>query len=104
MLTFPENIRNASVREGEDAYRPHQINHLMSVFLAHSKAEIASDPGIRKLVQEQTTQWSEMVERHRKEEWKSMKQHVTDQEEILKQLLTTTQATQVRQLEAKHER
>ncbi|KAJ1528678.1 hypothetical protein ONE63_007072 [Megalurothrips usitatus] len=69
-----------------------------------NKEEVASDPTIRKLVQEQTAQWSEMVERHRKEEWKAMKQHVTDQEEILKQLLTTTQASQVRQLEAKHER
>lgn len=69
-----------------------------------SKAEVASDPTIRKLVQEQTAQWSEMVERHRKEEWKAMKQHVADQEEILKQLLTTTQASQVRQLEGKHER
>lgn len=102
MLIIAEIIRNVGERAGR-RFLP-TSDHLISVFLARSKAEIASDPAIRKLVQEQTTQWSEMVERHRKEEWKSMKQHVTDQEEILKQLLTTTQASQVRQLEAKHER
>lgn len=63
-----------------------------------------SDPVIRKLVQEQTAQWSEMVERHRKAEWRAMRQQVADQEEILKTLLTTTQASQVKALEAKHER
>ncbi|XP_034238363.1 1-phosphatidylinositol 4,5-bisphosphate phosphodiesterase isoform X2 [Thrips palmi] len=69
-----------------------------------SKEECMSDPVIRKLVQEQTAQWSEMVERHRKAEWRAMRQQVADQEEILKTLLTTTQAAQVKALEAKHER
>lgn len=48
-----------------------------------SKNELASDPQVRKLVSEQTSQWSEMVERHRKEEWETMKQQLTDQQVLL---------------------
>jgi phosphatidylinositol phospholipase C beta len=45
-----------------------------------SKNEVASDAGIRKLVTEQMTQWSEMMERHRKEEWGILKQQVSARE------------------------
>ncbi|PSN37639.1 1-phosphatidylinositol 4 [Blattella germanica] len=69
-----------------------------------NKNELASDPGVRKLVKEQTEQWSEMVERHRKEEWELIKQHLTDQKDILKGLMVAAQAVQKKQLEAKHDR
>ncbi|KAJ9600718.1 hypothetical protein L9F63_026144, partial [Diploptera punctata] len=68
------------------------------------KNELVSDPSVRKLVKEQTEQWSEMVERHRKEEWEVVKQHLTDQKEILKGLMIAAQAVQKKQLEAKHDR
>ena len=69
-----------------------------------SKNELAADPAVRKLVKEQTEQWSEMIERHRKEEWEVVKQHLTDQKEILKGLMIAAQAVQKKQLEAKHDR
>jgi len=72
--------------------------------LFHSKAELASDPVVRKLIAEQTVEWTEMIERHRKESLKVLQQQVEDQKEVLKALLVTTQATQMKQLEAKHER
>lgn len=69
-----------------------------------SKDEIKNDSSIRKVIQEQNAQWSEMVERHKKEEWEMMKQQISDQQETLKKLMETTQAAQMKQLEAKHER
>lgn len=69
-----------------------------------SKEEIKADPAIRKVIQEQNATWSEMIERHKKEEWDLLKQQLNDQKEILRKLMETTQAAQMKQLEAKHER
>ncbi|CAG2066116.1 unnamed protein product, partial [Timema podura] len=52
----------------------------------------------------QTLQWSEMVERHRKEEWGTMKGHLAEQQDILKRLMELAQASQMKQVETKHER
>lgn len=69
-----------------------------------SKDEIKNDASIKKVIQEQNAQWSEMVEKHKKEEWELVKQQIQDQQETLKKLMEQTQANQVKQLEAKHER
>lgn len=69
-----------------------------------SKDEIKNDASIRKVIQEQNAQWSEMVERHKKEEWEMLKVQISDQQETLRKLMETTQASQMKQLEAKHER
>lgn len=45
-----------------------------------------------------------MAERHRKQEWEMMKQQLLDQQDILKKLMETQQASQIKQLEAKHDR
>lgn len=69
-----------------------------------SKEEIKADSAIRKVIQEQNAQWSEMIERHKKEEWDLLKQQLDDQRDILRKLMESTQAAQMKQLEAKHER
>lgn len=69
-----------------------------------SKEEIKADQNVRKLVTDQTSQWSEMCERHKKEEWELLKTQVTDQQDTLKRLMETCQAGQMKQVEAKHER
>lgn len=69
-----------------------------------SKDEIKNDASIKKVIQEQNTQWSEMVEKHKKEEWELMKTQIQDQQETLKKLMEQTQANQIKQLEAKQER
>ena len=65
---------------------------------------MSTDSSIQKLVQEQTVQWSELVERHRKEEWALLKQQVQEQQETLDKLMETIQANQLKQLESKFER
>lgn len=69
-----------------------------------SKDEIKADQNVRKVVTDQTNQWSEMCEKHKKEEWEMLKTQVSDQQEILKRLMETTQASQMKQMEAKHDR
>jgi hypothetical protein len=63
--------------------------------------EAMKDSGILSMVKEQTKQWSEMVEKHLKEEWVMNTQHLKDNEEFLKTLLVTVQAAQVKQLEVR---
>lgn len=47
---------------------------------------------------------SEMCEKHKKEEWEMLKTQVASQQDILKTLMEATQAAQMKQIEAKHER
>lgn len=49
-------------------------------------------------------QWSEMIDRHRKEEWELLKNHLDEQKEALNRVIETVQASQMKQLEAKYER
>lgn len=81
-----------------------QNSAIEKVIKGKSKEEIKADQNARKLITEQTSQWSELCERHKKEEWELSKTQVTDQQETLKRLMETTQAGQMKQLEGKHER
>ncbi|XP_042209261.1 1-phosphatidylinositol 4,5-bisphosphate phosphodiesterase-like isoform X2 [Homarus americanus] len=71
--------------------------------LAKGKKDVMDDPKIKSLVSEQMKQWSEMMEKHRKEEWEMLKEHLKSQEDILKKLMEEEQAGQIKKMEAKHE-
>ncbi|XP_021925998.1 1-phosphatidylinositol 4,5-bisphosphate phosphodiesterase isoform X2 [Zootermopsis nevadensis] len=86
------------------AMQKQQCTAIEKLIKGKNKNELVSDPAVRKLVAEQTMQWSDMVERHRKEEWELIRQHLTDQQEILKKLMEASHAAQMKQLEAKHDR
>ena len=64
------------------------------------RGDLGTDAEILALVKEQTTQWTEMTERLKKEEWAMLKAHLTAQEEIFKKLCVTVQAKQMKDLEA----
>jgi phosphatidylinositol phospholipase C beta len=53
---------------------------------------------------EQTKQWTDLLEKHRREEWEMMKSHLQAQEDILRKLMEVSHANQLKQLDAKHER
>uniref|UniRef100_A0A182MS17 Phosphoinositide phospholipase C n=1 Tax=Anopheles culicifacies TaxID=139723 RepID=A0A182MS17_9DIPT len=93
--------KHAKERAGVQKQQNAAIERLIK---GKSKDEIKADPAVRKLIQEQNTQWTEMAERHKKEEWELLKQQLADQQDILRKLMETTQAAQMKQLEAKHER
>jgi len=74
------------------------------MILYFSKTEVINDGGVKKLVTEQMTQWSEMVERHRREKWALQKQQATEQQDALIKLMENLQAAQMKQLEVRHEK
>lgn len=72
--------------------------------LNFSKDEIRNDSAIKNAIAEQTKQWTEMIAKHKKEEWDLLRQHVQDSQEAMKALMLTVQATQIKQLEERHAR
>lgn len=69
-----------------------------------NKQDVTKEAGVKETVASQVGQWSEMIERHKKECWALKKQHVTEQQETLMKLMEGAHAGQIKQLEAKHER
>lgn len=63
-----------------------------------------TDPSVRKLVIEQTVEWSSLMEKHRKQEWEFLRNQLNDQRELLRKHMELLQQQQMRQLEAKHEK
>jgi phosphatidylinositol phospholipase C, beta len=78
-----EGIRKKHAKE-RMALQKTQNGSIERLIKGKSKDEIKNDASIRKVIQEQNTQWSEMVERHKKEEWEMLKQQITDQQDILR--------------------
>jgi phosphatidylinositol phospholipase C beta len=69
------------------------------IFYLLSRGDLGNDPEILKLVQEQTTQWTELMHKHRKEEWEMLKTHLGSQEETFKKLCVTVQTKQMKDME-----
>jgi phosphatidylinositol phospholipase C beta len=64
-----------------------------------SDNDVVNDPAVKSLVSEQTNQWSEMVERHRREEWQLLRTHLQAQEDVLKKLMEQQQLQQMKDME-----
>ena len=61
---------------------------------------MSTDAEILGIVDVQTKQWTEMMTRHRKEEWDMLKSHLTAQEDVYKKNFETLAAKQMKDLEA----
>ena len=59
---------------------------------------------MKKLVSEQTAEWSAMVEKHRKAEWELHKQQVDAGREEMKKLIEIVKVNQEKQLQVKHDK
>lgn len=59
---------------------------------------------MKKVISEQTAQWSSMMEKQRKEEWELLKNQTQSSRDELKRLIEVVQATQVKQMQAKHDK
>ncbi|XP_015595890.1 1-phosphatidylinositol 4,5-bisphosphate phosphodiesterase [Cephus cinctus] len=68
------------------------------------KGALAQDANVKKVINEQTSQWSAMMERQRKEEWELLKTHIQNSREEMKKLIEVVQATQNKQLQAKQDK
>jgi len=63
--------------------------------------EIEKEEKIMTMVRDQTKEWTEMMQKHRKDNWEMTKAHLTAQEEILKNIMESVQAQQIKDLEAR---
>ena len=66
--------------------------------------DVLNDSNVKQVVVDQTKQWSEMMERHRKEEWELTRVHLQAQEEVLKKLMEGQQTHQMKELETTFDR
>ncbi|GMT12242.1 hypothetical protein PFISCL1PPCAC_3539 [Pristionchus fissidentatus] len=61
-------------------------------------ARLADNEKVRSLVSSQTNEWSSLTTRHEVEEFELKKQHIRDEFELLKKLMTAAHASQMAQL------
>lgn len=76
----------------------------MCVWYFHSKNALGQDANVKKIISEQTAQWSAMMEKQRKEEWELLKNQTQSSRDELKRLIEVVQATQVKLMQAKHDK
>ncbi|XP_003490030.1 1-phosphatidylinositol 4,5-bisphosphate phosphodiesterase [Bombus impatiens] len=84
-----------------------QKNHCAAIdklVKGKDKGALLQDANVKKVISEQTAQWSAMVERQRKEEWEMLKNQTEAGREEFKKLIEIVQASQVKQLQAKHDK
>ncbi|XP_063538301.1 1-phosphatidylinositol 4,5-bisphosphate phosphodiesterase isoform X2 [Cydia strobilella] len=81
-----------------------QCSALEKLIKGKNKEQLSNDAAFRKLVTDQSAAWSELVAKHRLEEWSSARSRLDEQRELLKKMMETTQQVQMKQLEGKHER
>ena len=78
-----------------------QLDPTLDPFFLHVSRDndVVNDPAVKQVVVEQTRQWSDMIERHRKENWELMRTHLQAQEDVLKKLMQAQQQMQIKELE-----
>ncbi|XP_031839544.1 1-phosphatidylinositol 4,5-bisphosphate phosphodiesterase [Nomia melanderi] len=84
-----------------------QKNHCAAIdklVKGKDKSALLQDANVKKVISEQTAQWSAMVEKQRKEEWELLKNQTESAREEFKKLIEIVQANQVKQLQAKHDK
>ena len=69
-------------------------------FATFRGGDLSKDPDVLKAVTEQTKQWTEMMGRHRKEEWAMLSAHIQTQEDIFKKIFSTVEAKQMKEMDA----
>lgn len=80
------------------------VDEKFYTFDVYSKNALVQDANVKKVINEQTAQWSAMMERQRKEEWELLKNQIQSSRDELKRLIEIVQATQVKQMQAKHDK
>ncbi|XP_057651742.1 1-phosphatidylinositol 4,5-bisphosphate phosphodiesterase isoform X2 [Diorhabda carinulata] len=86
------------------AVQKNQCAAIDKLIKGKNKNELVNDPAIRKMVTEQTLEWSALMERHRKQEWEFLRNQLNDQRDLLRKHMEILQSLQIKQLDAKHDR
>ncbi|XP_023245459.1 1-phosphatidylinositol 4,5-bisphosphate phosphodiesterase-like isoform X2 [Copidosoma floridanum] len=81
-----------------------QCSSIEKLIKGKNQAELSRDPTIRQAVAEQTSQWSRLAERQRREERDLVQAHLEERKIQLRKLCVVVQQTQQKQLNTRHEK
>nr|XP_050867349.1 1-phosphatidylinositol 4,5-bisphosphate phosphodiesterase-like isoform X1 [Vespula vulgaris] len=98
-----ESLKKRHQKEKMSVQKQHCVA-IEKIIKGKNKAELSRDPIIRQAVNEQTSQWSRLADRQRREERDLVRVHLEERRMQLRKLCMTAQVTQQKQLTARHER
>ncbi|XP_054000864.1 1-phosphatidylinositol 4,5-bisphosphate phosphodiesterase-like isoform X1 [Hylaeus anthracinus] len=98
-----DTMRKKHLKERQTMQKNH-CSAIDKLVKGKDKSALIQDANVKKVISEQTAQWSAMVEKQRKEEWELLKTHTETAREEFKKLIEVVQAGQVKQLQAKHDK
>ena len=98
-----DTMRKKHLKERQTMQKNH-CSAIDKLVKGKDKSALVQDANVKKVISEQTTQWSSMMERQRKEEWELLKNQTESCREEFKKLIEVVQASQMKQLQAKHDK
>ncbi|XP_078032507.1 1-phosphatidylinositol 4,5-bisphosphate phosphodiesterase [Augochlora pura] len=98
-----DTMRKKHLKERQTMQKNH-CSAIDKLVKGKDKNALLQDANVKKVISEQTAQWSAMVEKQRKEEWELLKNQTESAREEFKKLIEVVQAGQVKQLQAKHDK
>ncbi|XP_018364008.1 PREDICTED: 1-phosphatidylinositol 4,5-bisphosphate phosphodiesterase-like isoform X2 [Trachymyrmex cornetzi] len=98
-----ESLKKRHHKEKVTVQKQHCVA-IEKIFKGKNKAELSRDPIVRRAVSEQTTQWSRLADRQRREERDLIRGHLEERRTQLCKLCMTAQLAQQKQQTARHDR
>ncbi|XP_018308940.1 1-phosphatidylinositol 4,5-bisphosphate phosphodiesterase isoform X2 [Mycetomoellerius zeteki] len=98
-----ESLKKRHHKEKVAVQKQHCVA-IEKIFKGKNKAELSRDPIVRRAVSEQTTQWSRLADRQRREERDLIRGHLEERRTQLCKLCMTAQLAQQKQQTARHDR
>ncbi|XP_071635792.1 1-phosphatidylinositol 4,5-bisphosphate phosphodiesterase isoform X3 [Temnothorax longispinosus] len=98
-----ESLKKKHHKEKLTVQKQHCVA-IEKIFKGKNKAELSRDPIVRRAVSEQTTQWSHLADRQRREERDLVRGHLEERRTQLCKLCMAAQLAQQKQLTARHDR
>ncbi|XP_011874153.1 PREDICTED: 1-phosphatidylinositol 4,5-bisphosphate phosphodiesterase-like isoform X2 [Vollenhovia emeryi] len=98
-----ESLKKRHHKEKLNVQKQHCVA-IEKIFKGKNKAELSRDPIVRRAVSEQTTQWSRLADRQRREERDLVRGHLEERRTQLCKLCMAAQLAQQKQLIARHDR
>lgn len=98
-----ETLKKKQLKE-KSITQKNQIIAMEKFCKSKGKGGLIQDSAVKEICNEQTDEYTELVERHRKEEWDLTKSHLISQDDMLKTIMESMQAQQMKELEGLFER
>ena len=94
-----ETLKKKQLKE-KSLIQKNQIIAMEKLSKSKGKNNLIQDSAVKEVCNEQTQEYTEVVQRHQKEEWELTKAHLIAQDDMLKTIMEGMQAQQMKELEA----